>query len=119
MNKKQRIIPTILLKHKYLLVFLFILSACSNSNDIDYDNTSNSFSSHIDDLPLDDSEYPYAGIPRIVIETENYREIKDRETEIPAKLQIWGAKDPESELMDLTIRGRGNTSWTEMSKKKL
>ena len=63
------------------------------------------------------SEYPYAGIPRIVIETENYREIKDRETEIPAKLQIWGAKAPESELMDLTIRGRGNTSWTEMPKK--
>ena len=64
-----------------------------------------------DNLPLDDSEYPYAGIPRIVIETENRREIKDRETEIPAKLQIWGEKAPESEIMELTIRGRGNTSW--------
>lgn len=62
-------------------------------------------------LPIDDTEYPYAGIPRIVIETENYREIRDRETEIPAKLQIWGEHAPESEIMDLTIRGRGNTSW--------
>ena len=68
-------------------------------------------------IPLDDTEYPYAGIPRIVIETENRREIKDRETEIPAKLQIWGEKAPESEIMELTIRGRGNTSWDEMPKK--
>ena len=62
-------------------------------------------------LSLDDTEYPYAGIPRIVIETENFRAIEDRETEIPAKLQIWGEKAPESNVMDLTIRGRGNTSW--------
>lgn len=62
-------------------------------------------------LPLDDTEYPYAGIPRIVIETENRREIKDRETEIPAKLQIWGEKAPESEIMELSIRGRGNNTW--------
>lgn len=64
-----------------------------------------------EDLPLDDSEYPYAGIPRIVIETENHQAIKDRENEIPAKLQIWGERAPESEVMNLTIRGRGNTSW--------
>jgi len=63
-----------------------------------------------------DEEYPYAGIPRIVIETENHQEIKDRETEIPAKMQIWGEKEAESEIKDLTIRGRGNSSW-EMAKK--
>lgn len=107
----------------FLLVVIF--SACSNSeyvggaeNDSEsYDNpidSGESFSSSstvIDYLPLDDSEYPYAGIPRIVIETENYREVKDRETEIPAKLQIWGEKAPESEVMNLTIRGRGNSTW--------
>ena len=65
----------------------------------------------------DDAEYPYAGIPRIVIETEKRQAIKDRETEIPAKLQIWGEKKAESEIMDLTIRGRGNTSWWNMPKK--
>lgn len=62
-------------------------------------------------LPLDDTEYPYAGIPRIVIETENHRQILDRETEIPAKLQIYGKIAPESEIIDLTIRGRGNSTW--------
>ena len=64
-----------------------------------------------DDLTLDDTEYPYAGIPRIVIETKNHRGINDRETEIPAKLQIWGENAPESEVTDLTIRGRGNLTW--------
>lgn len=58
-----------------------------------------------------DKEYPYANIPRIVIETEYRTKIKDRETEIPAKLQIWGKKEAETEVLDLTIRGRGNTSW--------
>ena len=67
-------------------------------------------------LPLDDSEYPYVGIPRIIIETEKHQAIIDQETEIPAKLQIWGEKTPESEIMELTIRGRGNSSWN-LSKK--
>ena len=67
-------------------------------------------------LTLDDTEYPYANIPRIVIETENRRAIEDRETEIPAKFQIWGEKTPESEIMELTIRGRGNSSWDAMPK---
>ena len=69
-----------------------------------------------EDLPLDDTEYPYVGIPRIVIETENRREIKDKKTEIPAKLQIWGKNAPESEVMELTIRGRGNSTWGEPKK---
>lgn len=107
----------------FLLVVIF--SACSNSECVEgAENVSDSYNNSIDSgesfpssskivdyLPLDDSEYPYAGIPRIVIETENFREIKDRETEIPAKLQIWGEKAPESEVLDLTIRGRGNTTW--------
>jgi hypothetical protein len=97
---------------------------CSNSERIDnevvafwdIEEDATPLSTELNYLPIDDSEYPYAGIPRIVIETENHREIKDRETEIPAKLQVWGADAPESEVMELTIRGRGNTSWTDMPK---
>ena len=114
------------------LLFLFIATiffACSNSEymgangvpdsivDSDLFEQNNSATSEIIDyLPLDDSEYPYAGIPRIVIETDDFREIRDRETEIPAKLQIWGEKAPKSEITHLTIRGRGNISWTDMPK---
>lgn len=61
-------------------------------------------------LPLDDSEYPYAGLPRIVIETKDYAQIRDVTTEHPAKLQVYGEKGPEGPVMELTVRGRGNSS---------
>lgn len=64
-----------------------------------------------DYLPIDDSMYPYAGLPRIVIETENFSGVRDRETEIPSRLQIYGAKSPESDVLKLTVRGRGNSSF--------
>lgn len=60
---------------------------------------------------MDDSEYPYAGLPRIVIETEDFAGVRDRETEIPSHLQIYGEKSPESEVYELTVRGRGNSSF--------
>ncbi len=60
---------------------------------------------------MDDSMYPYAGLPRIVIETKDYAGVRDRETEIPSRLQIYGEKVPESEVLELTVRGRGNSSF--------
>lgn len=107
--------------HIFVLASI-LLFACSNSEFMSSANN-NPFVESIEDvavldyLPLDDSEYPYAGIPRIVIETEDYREIKDRETKIPAKFQIWGKRAPEGEVKNLTIRGRGNSSWLYMPKK--
>lgn len=64
-----------------------------------------------DHLPMDDSMYPYAELPRIVIETEDFAGVRDRETEIPSHLQIYGEKAPESEVYELTVRGRGNSSF--------
>ena len=62
-------------------------------------------------LPLDDSEYPYANLQRLVIQTENAADVRNRETKVPAKLQIYGKDSPESFILDLEIRGRGNSSW--------
>lgn len=62
-------------------------------------------------LPLDDSKYPYADLPRLVIETDDFKQIKDRETKLPAKLQIYGEKGPISDVMNLTVKGRGNSSF--------
>ena len=107
-----------------------LLNACDNSTEADASESktssqslgskaksSSSKKAYPDSFKPNDKEYPYANIPRIVIYTENQQKIKDRETEIPAKLQIWGKKEAESEIMDLSIRGRGNTSWTDMPKK--
>lgn len=61
-------------------------------------------------LPLDDSQYPYADIPRVVIEIENFREIRDVETEHKARLQIYGDTAAVSDVYSLKVRGRGNSS---------
>ncbi len=71
----------------------------------------NGTESNPDFLVLDDSEYPYAGLPRLVIETDNFAQIQDKETKIPAKLQIYGEKGPESDIFCLTVKGRGNASF--------
>ena len=65
-----------------------------------------------DNLVLDDSEYPYADLPRLVIETEDFAQIRNRENKIPALLQIYGKNGPESDVMDLTVKGRGHSSFT-------
>ena len=51
-------------------------------------------------------------MPRLVIETEDFTQIRDRETKIPAKLQIYGKDAPESDILELTVKGRGNSSFT-------
>ena len=97
--------------------YLQTSSSWTDSTIVDPKSTDSAISSEEpcdstkDYLHPNDTEYPYVGLPRIVIATENCRAIKDRETEIPAQMQIWGEKAPESEIMELTIRGRGNTTW--------
>lgn len=109
----------------FLMGLPLLLFACSNSepnsNTISADFSSESPLNTISDiktyLPLNDTEYPYAGIPRIVIETNNRQKIKDVESKISARLQVWGEKEPKTKVMNLTIRGRGNSSWTDSPKK--
>ena len=115
-----------ILKNIVILFMLFTTSvniSCSNSENINNPNenefaTSKEYwNSKVDYLPLNDSEYPYAGIPRLVIKTNNLQTINDRDTKIPAKMQLWGESSPTSEVIDLTIKGRGNSSWLYMPQK--
>ena len=70
-------------------------------------------------LPLDDSEYPYEGLQRIVIETDDFREIRNTEIEIPAKIQIYDESAPLTAVLKGKIRGRGNASFKGMPKYSL
>lgn len=97
-----------------LSVFLILFSTLALcSCDIWCDNSPTNHDSAY--LSLDDSEYPYAGLPRLVIETDGLRHINDKKTKITAHLQFYGEKAPSSQILDLTIRGRGNSSY-EMAK---
>ena len=89
------------------LILFFLLCASFVLNGCFWAETE----SHPAYLPMDDSEYPYAGLPRIVIETEDFARIRDRETLHPSHFQIYGEHGPESEVLDLTVRGRGNSSF--------
>lgn len=102
----------------YKVVFMLLLGvtffACSNSEYLYTDNdvaslveTGEAYSAQ-SALSVD---YPYAGIPRLFIETEDNVAVRDRETEIPAKMWIGNESFPDTDAMELTIRGRGNSSW--------
>ena len=67
-------------------------------------------------LVVDDSEYPYLGIPRYVIETEDLAEVRDTETDHPARFQIYGKTGATSDVYNIQVRGRGNTSFRCMPK---
>lgn len=100
--KRQKKIP---LFFRLAIVLCVFLSACiwENSANTTY-------------LPLNDSEFPYAGLQRVVIETNDFRSIRDTETKLPAELQIYGESSPESEITNLTVRGRGFSSFIGMPK---
>ena len=104
LNKRRNILPT--------LFIAIVVSGCvwEDYSSIDESSDSKSF------LPLDDTEYPYTGVPRIVIETEHLAQVQSRNTYLPAKLQVYGKTAPESEILYLSIRARGNTSFTAMPK---
>ena len=88
-----------------ILFLMFSFSSCGTWSENSASDSNTSY------LPLDDSEYPYAGLPRLVIETENFRQINDKETKVPAHLQFYDENKPSSQILDLTIKGRGNSSF--------
>ena len=52
----------------------------------------------------------------MVIETNDFHELRDTETDIPARMQMYGKSIPESEVIELTIKGHGNSSFKAMTK---
>ena len=46
-------------------------------------------------------------------------EIRDEETEIPSRMQLYGKNKPSSPVVKLTVRGRGYTSFRNMAKSGL
>lgn len=90
----------------FSVLFLFLsVSSCSVWSEESVTDSDQAY------LPLNDSESPYAGLPRLVIETENFRQINNKETKVPAHLQFYDKSKPAGPIQDLTIRGRGNSSF--------
>lgn len=101
------------------LLLLGMLLSCTDALNPFANESAESSENEIelsDFFPLEDSEYPYAGIPRLVIETKSRKEIADRESYISAQMCFYGDSLASDSAVGLQIRGRGNSSWTKMPK---
>lgn len=67
--------------------------------------------SNPDYLPLDDSLFPYAKLPRFIIETKDFKQINNKTTYHPGRLQIFGENAPVSDIVSVSIKGRGYSSF--------
>ena len=101
-----------MLKKLFQIFLMTVLCGCVWDDYKSFDDDENEYGY----LPLNDTQYPYVGIPRFVIETEHLAAVNSRNTYRSAKLQIYGKDAPESEILPLSIRARGNTSFTAMPK---
>lgn len=97
------------MKTPILCIIIVFLSGCVWDAGLSHDLV----------LPLDDSEYPYANVQRIVIETDDFDDVRDTETDIPAKIQIYDKTAPVSAVLSGSVRGRGNASFKGMPKYSL
>ena len=60
-----------MMKTPILCIIIVFLSGCVWDAGLSHDLV----------LPLDDSEYPYANVQRIVIETDDFDDVRDTETD--------------------------------------
>ena len=64
-------------------------------------------------MVVSERQGPDTGLPVVVVETENGREIVSKEDYLSATLRIFGVGEYENlEPVACSIRGRGNTTWT-------
>lgn len=107
-------IPTI------LLALLILLTACNDNGENSHKKGKKakhtSLLVHNGDLSFNKNMASFTGLPRIVIETENNIPIKDKKTKLPALMQVFDENGPASQVMGITIKGRGNVTW-KMPKK--
>lgn len=106
----------------FLFVFLSLLSSCSNCELEDADGpvnfeSSSDFASENLKSPFENTEYPYAGIPRLVVETYKKKPVNNLTEKIPAEMQFFDDKGPITQKISLTIKCRGNSSFYDVPKK--
>lgn len=67
-------------------------------------------------VPFEDPVYPYAGIPQLFIETTCHYDILNKENYIAAKMRFYREGLADGDAVDLSLKGRGNSSWNDMPK---
>lgn len=65
----------------------------------------------LEKLAIDDSYFPYAGLPRLSIVTLTLEDPEDTETEIPSYAIVFGKDSATTDTLELTLKCRGNTTF--------
>ena len=107
-------------------ILLLLLVACSDTgfdNDIMFPGDTRTPGSYrnvtpqktqklIEAVSMDKFTLPYAGLPRVSIATETLEDPEDVTTEMPGIAILYNYENAVSDTLGLTIRGRGNTSFS-------
>lgn len=96
-----------------LFLLSFFLGSCSNST---LENEWDDCKIKNNEILFDDSTFPYVGLPRIFIATGYAQGVHHKEY-VDAKMQIFGSDSALTEIYDIQIRGRGNSTWAKYPKK--
>lgn len=93
---------------KFVKSILLVAGACSLLCCFDGESVSSTALSSDSSLVC---KYPYTVLPQIIIETEDFQEVKSRDNAVPAKVQVWEDSASRTEKVESTIKGRGNSTW--------
>lgn len=104
-------IPNLRIFMLFLLPFLCV--ACSNSA---LEGEWNDCLQEDGDIVFDDTSFSYNGLPRLVIATSFSQGISRKEY-VDAKFQMFEGDSSLTEIYDMQIRGRGNSTWQKYPKK--
>lgn len=70
-----------------------------------------------DEFPFENSEYPFVGLQRIVIETDSCERDIEKGVYTWASMRVYGEDSAQGESLKMRIKGRGNSSWNDMPKR--
>ena len=96
----------------YLILGLFLIMSCSFNKDEETDNSNDMYVS----FKVERSALEETKLPIVSIQTKDNVKILNKEDWISATFKIENAEDLNLNEMDISIKGRGNTTWSQSKK---
>lgn len=96
----------------YLILGLFLIMSCSFNKDEETDNLNDMYVS----FKVERSALEETKLPIVSIQTKDNVKILNKEDWISATFKIENAEDLNLNEIDISIKGRGNTTWSQSKK---
>lgn len=96
----------------YLILGLFLIMSCSFNKDEETDNSNDMYVP----FKVERSALEETKLPIVSIQTKDNMKILNKEDWISATFKIENAEDLNLNEMNISIKGRGNTTWSQSKK---